>query len=206
MMHPHTRLGFVSEEIGFGVFATQSIPKGTVVWVLDELDRQLDKSEIDALTKIQQQRIWKYVFRDTAFIDSNNKYILASDIDQFMNHSNEANCVTTPYEVLFAAKDIYPGEELTDDYRWCGVDYDFEYISEDGRSKKVKADDIFDCHKKLQRKAEEAIQHFDRVEQPLKPLIKKKYLGKLNAIVEGREKLDSILDCYLKNTQKFVLK
>ena len=39
MIHPNTRLGFVNEEIGYGVFATALIPKGTIVYVKDDLER-----------------------------------------------------------------------------------------------------------------------------------------------------------------------
>lgn len=206
MMHPHTQLGFVNEEIGIGVFATQFIPKGTVLWVLDELDRKLDDSYINSLTEIQQERIYKYAFRDTVFMDSENKLILASDLGQFMNHSTQANCVPLPYELVIACKDIEPGEELTDDYRWFDVDYAFEYKSEDGTAKKVKANDIFDCYAELERLAEESLRHYDRVSQPLESLIKPKYLDKIKSFIAGQGKLNSILDCYRENSQKFSLK
>ena len=42
MIHPHTELRFINEQMGFGVFATQFIPKGTIIWALDELDQILE--------------------------------------------------------------------------------------------------------------------------------------------------------------------
>lgn len=41
MIHPDTKLNFVSKSIGYGVFATKFISKGTITWVLDELDKKL---------------------------------------------------------------------------------------------------------------------------------------------------------------------
>jgi hypothetical protein len=37
MIHPWTELRFINDSIGYGVFATQFIPKGTIVWALDDL-------------------------------------------------------------------------------------------------------------------------------------------------------------------------
>lgn len=33
MIHPDTELRFINPEIGYGVFATQFIPRGTITWV-----------------------------------------------------------------------------------------------------------------------------------------------------------------------------
>jgi hypothetical protein len=203
MMHPHTRLGFVNETIGYGVFATQFIPKGTILWVLDDLDQKLDRAYIDSLTETLQERVRTYSFRDTAFLNGEGKYILGWDISLFVNHSCQSICAPTPYEFVLASKDVQPGEEITDDYRWFDVDYSFEYLLEDGTTRKVRAVDIFDCYQDLERKAEEAIQNLNRVEQPLKSLVKNKYLDKLNAIAEGKEPMDSLIECYRKNSRKF---
>jgi hypothetical protein len=75
MMHPHTKLGFVNETIGYGVFATQFIPKGTIVWVLDDLDYKLDEAYVNSLDPLRQKQVRKYTFRD-----SKGKYILCWDI------------------------------------------------------------------------------------------------------------------------------
>ena len=46
MLHPHTELRHVSKLIGYGVFATQLIPKGTITWVRDDLDQTFSPGEI----------------------------------------------------------------------------------------------------------------------------------------------------------------
>jgi hypothetical protein len=38
MTHPKTELKLISNEIGYGVVATDFIPAGTITWALDKLD------------------------------------------------------------------------------------------------------------------------------------------------------------------------
>jgi hypothetical protein len=38
MIHPHTCIRYVNPQIGYGVFATAFIPKGTIVYVKDDLE------------------------------------------------------------------------------------------------------------------------------------------------------------------------
>jgi hypothetical protein len=39
MIHPDSELRFVSPSIGYGLFATRLIPRGTFTWVRDDLDQ-----------------------------------------------------------------------------------------------------------------------------------------------------------------------
>lgn len=48
-MHPNTEIQFVSEQVGVGVFATKFIPKGTIVWIKDDLDLMLTEEFIESL-------------------------------------------------------------------------------------------------------------------------------------------------------------
>jgi hypothetical protein len=51
MMFPHTKLRYINDQIGFGVFATKFIPKGTITWALDELDQILEPAFVAKLDK-----------------------------------------------------------------------------------------------------------------------------------------------------------
>ena len=64
MIHPATDLKFIDESIGYGVVATRFIPKGTITWVLDRLDRKFTREEIEALEPEYWEIIDKYTFRD----------------------------------------------------------------------------------------------------------------------------------------------
>lgn len=201
MMHPHTRLGFVNEEIGYGVFATQFIPKGTIVWVLDDLDYKLDEAYVKSLDPLRQKQVRKYTFRD-----SEGKYILCWDIGRFINHSFNANCIATAYDFEIAVRDIHPGEELRDDYGCLNLDETFDFPPEEGVLRtKVTPDDLLNYHQEWDRLVLEAMPYFNKVEQPLKHLIDRKYIDKVNAVAEGRELLDSVLVTYYDRYKKLNL-
>jgi uncharacterized protein len=201
MMHPHTHLGFVSEKIGYGVFATQLIPKGTIVWALDDLDQKLDESYIQSLDSLRQQEALKYSFRN-----SEGKYILCWDLGRFVNHSFKPNCLPTAYDFEIAGRNIYPGEQLTDDYGSLNLDKPFDCFQEEGISRtRVMPNDVLIYHQEWDRQAAEAMRYFNRVEQPLKHLIDKKFIDKVNAVAEGREKLDSAIANYYDRSKKLSL-
>jgi uncharacterized protein len=197
MMHPNTKLGFVSPEIGYGVFATQFIPKGTITWVLDDLDREIDESYLYSIDKMRRETVLKYAYRNNC-----GQYIFCWDIARFVNHSFNSNCISTAYDFEIAIRDIYPGEELTNDYGYFNLDEPFDCLPETGTSRtKVMPDDILHFYQEWDEKVFEAIKYFKQVEQPLKSLINSKYFQKVNAIIEGKERMDSILSCYYDRSQ-----
>ncbi len=192
MMHPDTELGFVNETIGYGVFATKFIPKGTITWALDELDQTFNETYVNSLNKIQRQNLLKYCYRD-----NQGKYILCWDIAKFVNHSFNANCISTAYEFEIAIKDIYPGEQLTDDYGYLNVDEPFNCVQEPNSSRtKVMPDDILYFYQEWDEKVAEAMKYFNNVEQPLRSFIKSNFVNKVNAVALAEKPLDSIKTCY----------
>ena len=64
MIHPHTELRFINYEIGYGVVATQFIPKGTITWAYDELDRSFTPAQVYAMDPVYQEILRKYCYRD----------------------------------------------------------------------------------------------------------------------------------------------
>lgn len=198
MMHPHTELRFINEAIGYGVFATQFIPKGTIIWILDDLDQKFDESYIRALNPVQYKWFQKYCYRD-----EQGTYILCWDIARYVNHSFHANCVSTPYKFELAVRDIYPDEELTDDYGYLNLDQPFYCLPEDGTFRRiVLPDDLLRQYPKWDRQASEAMQNFNKVYQPLRHLIDRRYIDKVQAIAAGEANMDSILSCYYDRSVK----
>ena len=57
MLHPDTELRVVSADIGFGVFATALIPKGTIVYIKDPLEIEIGASNPQAAAFIVFARI-----------------------------------------------------------------------------------------------------------------------------------------------------
>ena len=191
-MHPHTELRFINESIGYGVFATKFIPKGTITWILDELDQKFEESYVHSLEPVLRDRLLKYCYRD-----DQGKYILCWDIARYVNHSFDSSLIATPYKFELAARDIYPGDEITDDYGYFNLDKPFYCFPETGCSRTtVLPDDILQYYAEWDQKAAEAMRYFNQVDQPLKHLIDRKFMTKVNAIAQGEERMDSIRLCY----------
>lgn len=192
MMHPHTEIQFVSEQVGVGVFATKLIPKGTIVWIKDDLDLMLTEEFIESLGDLQKADVYKY-----AYLETDGVYVLHWDHAKYMNHSFKPNCVDTAYNFQMAAKDIQPGEQLTCDYGTLKGVEDFECISEEGTSRtKVTANDYLTYYEEWDEMARDTFKYFNAVEQPLKYLINKQYVNKVNAVANGTAPIDSILTLY----------
>ena len=114
MIHPHTELRFISPEIGFGVIATQLIPKGTITWVFDPLDHVFTPDQIRSMPPLFKEKLHTYTYRD-----HNGNFVLCWDHARFFNHSCAPNCeseVEKGHIYLDAIRAIAPGEELTYDY------------------------------------------------------------------------------------------
>ena len=54
VLHPSSELRYINPSIGYGVFATRFIPKGTITWVFDELDQVVEVPP--ALTMRERRR------------------------------------------------------------------------------------------------------------------------------------------------------
>ncbi|MCL1464751.1 SET domain-containing protein [Argonema galeatum] len=201
MIHPHTELRYINKLVGYGVFATKFIPQGTITWVLDDLDQRFEPSYIWSLNPILREKLIKYTYRDNEGI-----YILCWDIAKFVNHSFNSSCIGTAYKLELAARDIHPGEELTDDYGYLNLDKPFYCLHEPNSFRtKVMPDDLLHYYPELDRKGCEAMKYFNQVEQPLKKFIDNKFIDKINAVAEGKEQMDSILNVYYDRSKKLEL-
>lgn len=198
MIHPHTELRYINEQIGFGVFATQFIPKGTITWALDELDQILDPLEVDKIDSYRHEILKKYSYRN-----QEGKYVLCWDLGRYVNHSFHANCMGTAYEFEVAIRDIFPGEQLTDDYGTLNIDEPFECIEEEGTDRVcVYPDDLLHYHAEWDLEVVRALQQFYKVEQPLFHLIRPEFMEKVKIAVREQILPDSI-KCIYYNRHKF---
>lgn len=192
MLHPDTEIRYVNEKIGVGVFATKLIPKGTIIWALDDLDIILKEEEIEALDSLRREIVYKY-----SYLNDDGFYVLCWDHGRYMNHSFTPNVVTTVYEIEFASRDIHPGEEITCDYATLGLDEPFECEPEEGYSSTVvMPNDYLARYKEWDELAKEAFKRLNQVDQPLRHLIRAEFVDKVNMIAEGRAEPDSFLTLY----------
>ena len=188
MIHPHTALRYIDEQIGFGVFVTKFIPKGTIVWALDPLDQILQPSVLEQIDPYRKAIIQKYAYRN-----EKGQYVLCWDLGRYVNHSFHANCMGTAYNCEIAIRDIYPGEQLTDDYGTLNVEEPFECIREEGTERRiVYPDDLLKYYKQWDQQVIDALAFFEQVEQPLLHLIHPGYVEKMKKAAKDKILQDSI--------------
>lgn len=195
MIHPDTELRFINEKIGYGVVATKLIPKGTITWALDRLDRIFTPSEVASMDEVYRQIMDKYTYRNPQ-----GNHIFCWDNARFINHSSNANCITTAYEFEIAIRDIQPGEELTDDYGYLNLEEPFEVLPEPGSDRNVVyPDDLMRYYPVWDEKLLSAFPHLLKVDQPLFSLLDAAVQTKAKQIASGEMKMDSILHCFYRN-------
>lgn len=192
MIHPHTELRFISEEKGIGVVATQFIPKGTITWAFDPVDQVFTSAQVHEMKPLFRNFIDKYAYRD-----QEGNYVLCWDHGRFVNHSYHSNCMSTAYNFEIAIRDIYPGEELTDDYGYLNLPEPFHAPREAGSDRTaVYPDDLVHYHKLWDAQLKSAFTRFNLVPQPLSELIDVKHQDKIRLVAAAEAEMDSILNCY----------
>jgi hypothetical protein len=195
MIHPDTELRFINDKIGHGVVATKFIPKGTITWVLDKLDRIFTPDQIKEMDPLFQRTMDIYSYRNP---DGN--YIFCWDNARFVNHSADSNCMTTAYDFEIAIRDIHPGEQLTDDYGYLNLEEPFEVVPEPGSNRTVVyPDDLLRFFPLWDNNLLNAFPDFLKVNQPLVSLLNPTLKEKASRISRGEMKMDSILNCFYRN-------
>ena len=191
MIHAATELRFINNEIGYGVVATERIPKGTITWVLDKLDREYTGLELMSYEEPYQQILSKYCFRNNS-----GRFVLCWDNGRFVNHSFRSNCLATAYDCEVAIRDILPGEELTDDYGYLNLTEPFRANDEGTRRKHVYPDDLLKYYGTWDKKLLSAFKHLTRVEQPLKDIMPRETWETCVRVSRGEEDMASTLSMY----------
>lgn len=193
MMHPDTEIQFISKEIGYGVIATKLIPKGTITWVQDEFDQIFTPQQIEKLHPETQKLADKYCFRN-----SKGNFVLCWDLAKYVNHSFKSNCISTAYDFEIAVRDIFPGEQLTDDYGYLNVSEPFKAEDEGTERNIVFPDDLENYHEQWDEQLAEAFKFFKDVDQPLATFVRSKILQEIDRKLKDKEQLDSILNLYYR--------
>lgn len=190
MLHPSTELRFVNQTVGNGVFATEPIPKGTIVWVRDPLDREFRPDDFYALPHLVVEKLLTYSYRN-----HKGNYIFCWDNAKFVNHSFLPNCMTTPYGFEIAVRHIGCGEQLTNDYGTLNIIEPFTPEDEGHARKTVLPNDIETYYREWDCVINDALPHLPLVRQPLLELLNdetRKWIDRLAIDSTARK---SILEC-----------
>jgi hypothetical protein len=121
MIHPNTELRFISGEVGYGVFATQFIPQGSITYAKDSLEISVSPAEYEQLAPEMRNVVEKY-----SYIDDRGDRIVSWDFAKYVNHCCQCNSISTGYGFEFALRDIQPGEQITDEYGIFNLEYEME--------------------------------------------------------------------------------
>lgn len=163
MMHPACRLVYINDDIGHGVFATAFIPAGTITYVRDDLDIVIQPDD----PRLSHDDYYRII--DTwAFREPNGEYVLGWDISRYVNHSCDANTLSTGYGFEIAVRDILPGEQVTDDYGLLNIETDLNCGCRSERCRwNIQPDDIAYFSARWDEQVRPAIADITKVEQPL---------------------------------------
>lgn len=196
MIHPNTRIGTVNAEIGYGVFATAFIPKGTVVYIKDPLELEISPSEFEALSPLLQNHVDRY-----SYIDENGIRIVSWDHGKYVNHCCQCNTISTGYGFEIAIRDILPGEEITDEYALFKPEGEMTLqCTKPGCRKVLKNDDFKHYSSKWDEQIKSALSLFHQVDQPLTSLMDAETLRLVNDYLKDPLAYRSVLTLFKFST------
>ncbi len=106
---------------GFGVFAKESVSKGTRIWQFHEkLDIRFTPEEFEKLPASVKEEIEWHMYEP----EEGGEFFYEATMGKYMNHSREPNIDFSAVGVGVATRDIKEGEELTCDYRHFMASWD----------------------------------------------------------------------------------
>jgi hypothetical protein len=184
MIHPHSEVKYINDQIGFGVFATALIPKGTIVYAKDLYEIEVPQEEFKNLHPVLKESIEKY-----SYIDETGKRIVSWDIAKYVNHCCHSNTISTGYGFEIARRDIFPGEEITDDYGLFNLEYTMELsCNQKGCRGKVEAMDLDRYYQDWDKEIIDLLKLIGQMDQPLWTLLPLDKQEQLEDFLNGNEK------------------
>jgi hypothetical protein len=185
MIHPAAELRFVNSDIGYGVFAREPIAKGTLLWVLCDLDLIFTAAEAAALPPPYQPILERYAYSDAA-----GRVILCWDHGRYLNHSCEPAMVGVGSTLEIAVRDIAAGEELTCEYASLNLAEPMDCrCGASGCRGVIASEDLPMLSYDLDRQVAAALPYARAVPQPLLPFTSD--ADRFWAWVDGREPVPS---------------
>ena len=167
MIHPKTELKFISDQVGYGVFATEDIAEGTIVYVKDSLELVISQTEYLLHTTEMKEVIEKY-----SYIDEHGNRIISWDFAKYVNHCCNCNTMSTGYGFEIAIREIKKGEQITDEYGIFNLEEEMNLVcAESCCRKKIAPSDFDNYYQEWDVKIKSSIDKLFQVEQPLIPFL-----------------------------------
>jgi hypothetical protein len=156
--------------IGYGVFATRFIPKGTITWVLDDLDQVISTTKAAHLKPVLSRQLERY-----SYLNGRGERVLCWDHSRFLNHSCNATSFAPGFDFEIAVRDIQEGEEITDDYGALNIESEFVCHCGTRQCRKKIGPDDFELHsERWDVLLAGAFPLISSVEQPLWDLVRER--------------------------------
>jgi len=191
MIHPSTSIRYIDETIGHGVFATENIPKGTILWVMDNLDQCFSAVQLAAIALIQRDVILNHSFRNRR-----GEFVFCWDHTRYVNHSFAPNSYPTAYGLEIAIRDIKKGEQITNDYGFLNIIEPFEPINEGFGRGRVTPDDLQMYAHTWDKDLEPVIPLIFDQHQPLRSLISDVIWLELQQVAKGATAMRSVIELW----------
>ncbi|WP_338669647.1 SET domain-containing protein [Pseudodesulfovibrio methanolicus] len=186
MMHPKTEVRFVDPTIGYGVFAAEDIPRGTIVYVRDRLEAAYaarSANRIDAAGAPGK----------TAYADETGVHIVSRDNARYVNHRCDCNVMATAYGFEIAVRDIWKGQEICEEYGLFDLGRDIPLNCGCTRCRKhLRPDDLERFHAAWDGLILDALTRLADVPQPLMAFMGAETKHRLRAYLCGEEPYVSV--------------
>ena len=167
MIHPATALQWISNEVGFGVVATELLPMGTITVAPDPLDLRLTRAELERLPEQVRAQAWHFMY-----LSADERFVLAWDHARYINHSCDANTMLSEAGLEVAVRDIQRGEELTTEYALLRPQEALVHRCPKGACRGVvEVGERERVYPLCEPKLKVALERAPRLSQPLAPLI-----------------------------------
>lgn len=190
MIHPDIELRIVSPEIGYGVFATAFIPKGTITYIKDPLEIEITPEAYQNMPEGLQKAVDRFSYKDEKGVR-----VVSWDHAKYVNHCCQCNTMSTGYGFEIAIRDIYPGEQITDEYGIFNIDHDISLICDRPGCRKVVSHTDFDQYfQEWDQTIRQSLTAFTEVEQPLLYLMEPVLRTELEGYLEGRREYRSVYE------------
>lgn len=188
MIHPKTELRLVNETVGYGVFATDLIPEGTIVYVKDSLELVVTPTDFVMHSDEMKEVIDKY-----SYIDESGNRIVSWDFAKYVNHCCNCNTISTGYGFEMAVRDIQKGEQITDEYGIFNIDKEMELVcGESSCRHKITPDDFDLYYQDWDEKIQKSIGKLFEVDQPLMAFIDPEIRVELDDFFTNPERYKSV--------------
>jgi hypothetical protein len=192
MIHPNTEVKLVSKEIGLGVFATTLIPKGSITYILDEMELIYPENHPLLRNSNYKIHINKY-----SYIDNKGNRILSWDYAKYMNHYCNFNSISTGYGFEIAIRDIEAGEQITDDYGTLNIENPMKCGCEKPNCRKtIYPDDLMKYSDEWDLLIIDALKEVNKVNQPLMKFMDNQLKEDLDIYLSTGRSYNSIRDTY----------